>query len=591
MSERFLGENLDRNQIAQIEMYRSLLYRAESGGADALSLQERERLAESGRHYLEVEKNTYEAMLAFDAIQDFEGLRKVADQLRQQWSNHYDLLHVLTLLEDHESIRNLLNKGLKVDSFTYENAFRALNKELSAHTDKFLHENGTPVATGGINVGIDLIAISNLSREYDVAVPIARGGLNQGAIAHLWGMPTRIVDIAAHNRKVPKGQWVNPVTPRDFDGKHVLLFDKDAVTGASVRKALNMLARFQTASISIYFTHNVISKGRLGQGTITGGLPLGLKIFCPNNAPMQNAGDIYIEAHEKLETLYGRRRLIEHLFTEEAQKLQEQFPDLSESLKKFASQQLRVFDSLNPLLPGISEVRENILKRLDVIFKNHADLLKNNMYSLPGVLEKFKNMLTTMHPLPDGFEAELVEARYKKKAEEAAQKRNVENSHYPSNPLAAFHVAQMAVKKGFDIAIIVGPEGFAYEPYFRDFGVPTVAVNIPESREGEPRTIKLIDDLSVLRGKSVLVVEDDVRTGATLQKLLEHLKPHAPERIGLYLGQPEGFQKTANIPPGFEETFIAETNASSSTAGKEFRAYLESRGLRIFKTTKVDMLN
>ena len=102
-------------------------------------------------------------------------------------------------------------------------------------------------------------------------------------------------------------------------------------------------------------------------------------------------------------------------------------------------------------------------------------------------------------------------------------------------------------------------------------------------QQDEPRTIKLFDDLSILQGKKVLVVEDDIRTGATLQKLLEHLKPHNPASLGLYLGQPEQFQRVQNIPQEFGNTYLAE---ESSTSGKEFEEYLESRNLKIFKTAR-----
>lgn len=80
-----------------------------------------------------------------------------------------------------------------LDQFSEHIEFNALNQALYDHVHIFLDENGTPIATGGINKGVDLIAIRNLSHNYDVAVPIARGGLNQGAIANLWEMTTRII--------------------------------------------------------------------------------------------------------------------------------------------------------------------------------------------------------------------------------------------------------------------------------------------------------------------------------------------------------------------------------------------------------------
>lgn len=337
-----------------------------------------------------------------------------------------------------------------LDQFSEHIEFNALNQALYDHVHIFLDENGTPIATGGINKGVDLIAIRNLSHNYDVAVPIARGGLNQGAIANLWEMTTRIVDIAAHNRKVPKGKWVNPVTTEDFNGKRVLLFDKDAVSGATIRQAVKMLSRFKTASIGVYFTHRVLCPGNIDFGTITSGLPKGLEIFSPSNATLEKAGDVYIEAHEKLGTLYGRCLQIGKLFTEEAQKLQKQFPELAASFKTFVSEQFRVFDSLNPNLPGILEVREQILLKMNNLYREHLDFVKDDMYSLSGVAENFKKILMTTQSMPLGFESELIRARYSKQGEEAARRRNIENPHYPSNPLAAFNVAQKAVKEGFD---------------------------------------------------------------------------------------------------------------------------------------------
>lgn len=583
MSERSPGQNFEPNQFNQYKEYKDLLGRAIQN-VEVLSHEERERLLQFGYYYLEVEKNGYEAMSTFRALQDFEGLRKTADYYLREFPDSYDLPGVLTLLEDHEGMRDLLNHGVKLSELnSYGVTPPDFKQSLLSHIERFLDENKTPVATGVMNEMVDLVAIRNLSQHYDIAVPIARGGLNQGAIANLWEMPTRIVDIAAHNRKMPKGKWINPVALEDFVGKNILLFDKDAVTGSSIRQAVKMLAPFKPSSIGVYFAHNIVPKGRIGTGTIAEGLPAELKIFYPKNAPLEKAGDAYIEAHEKLGTLYGRRRQAEHLFTKEAQELQEQFPELSKALKMFVSKQLRAFDSLNPFLPGISEVREQILLRVSHMYQNHKDYLKNNAYSLPNVVENFRRVLTTTQPLPPlDFEVELIRGRYERQSKEAAQRRNVENSHYPSNPLAAFTAAQTAVKKGFDVALIIGPEGFAYEPYFRDLGLPTLAINIPESGEDEFRTVELLDNLSELQGKRVLVVEDDVHTGATLQKLLEQLKSYIPKRLGLYLGQPERFQKTINIPPEFEDTYIAKD--VNQTVTKEFQEYLRSKGLKIFKT-------
>ncbi len=583
MPEKFSRRNPEHQQFNDDE-YHHLLSRVENG-IDGISRHDYGRLVQFGYHWLDDKGNTYEAMRVFEAVQDFQGLRKIADVLLREQPDSFDLPRVLNDLEDQENIRNILNRGeVALRERAYERAFDSLNEPLYEYIGRFLEENGALQATGMINEGIDLVAIRNLAREYDIAVPIARGGLKQGAIAHFWGMPTRIIDIAAHKRKVPKGEWINPVAPEDFNGKRVLLFDKDAVTGSSVQKTVSMLEPFRIKSIGVYFTHPVLEPGSDGIGTITDGLPKGLKIFSPGNAPLEHAGDIYLEAHERLETLYGRRRKAERQFIEEAGKVQERFPELADALRAFASKQFHVFDFLNPYVPGMPEVRERILAIVNRLYRDHRSLLDDDMYRLPGVAENFRRISATTQAPPRGFESVLITARYKKEGEEAARRRNVENFHYPSNPLAAFDAARKAVGEDFDAALIVGPEGFAYEPYFRDFGLPTAAVNIPESGEDESRTIRLFDDASTLRGKRVLVVEDDVHTGATLRKLLEWLMPQNPARLGLYLGQPEQFQRVTKIPQAFAAVYLAEENPAS---GKIFEEYLASRNLKIYKNAGV----
>jgi len=590
MPEKFEKGDIENSQpresVADVMEWEGLL-RVARKGVDKMSAQQRERLTEIGYSFLKLESKQYQAIKAFEAVQNFEGLRTLADTLLEEKPESYELPHILTLLEDYESIHKLLNRSdVRFLQLRCQEAFHPLTELLRKYIEKFLNENGTPIATGIINEGIDLVAIHNLSRKYDVAVPIARGGLNQGAIANLWGMPTKIVDIAAHRRKVPKGKWVTPISRKDFDGKDILLFDKDAITGATVRKAVEMLSEFSPASIGIYFAHNIIRQGTYG--TRIENLPPGLEIFYPKNASLENAGDVYIETHEKLGTLYGRRRLMENLFIKESQKIKKKFPDLSKALKAFISKQLQVFDSLNPKLAGISEARELILLRANKIYQEHQDNLSNDMYAFPGTVDNFKKALATIKPLPPGFESGLIRARYRKQAEELAKERNVENPPYQIDPLAAFNAAQEAVKNKYDIALIVGPEGFSYEPYFRDLGMPTIAVNIPESGKDEPRTIKIFDNLSVLQDKKVLVIEDDVSTGATLKRLIEIVKPYSPQQLGLYLGLPESFQKISNIPREFKDSYIAESSDfSTSTAAEEFRKYLESRGLKIFKTTNI----
>lgn len=456
-------------------------------------------------------RTTHIGLIAFfKPLEAFEKLRTVADRCRLMRPDSYDFTYALSILEEHDAIKDVLNRG---HSHFNSEVFSPIHKSFFEFINKFLQENETPVATGGVNEWEDLVAIRNLAQEYDIAVPIARGGLYQGAIAHLWGMPTRTIDVAAHKCKVPRSKWVNPIEPSDFDGKHVLLFDKDAVSGATVRTVVKKLTRYRIASLGIYFTHPVSS-----MLTRVDGLPSGIKVYDKKkSAPLHNAGDAYIEAHEKLGTIYGRRRLMKQLLIGEAKKFHEQSPELSEAINELAFKQFQLFDELNQNLPGVSTIREQILNRMQILYKSLQGLHSLLEFGAASIDNCIRTIKLT-EPLPVDFAQTLINERYKDKGDEAAKKRNVKNTHYPSKPVAAFSAALEAVKDGYDVALIVGPEGFAYEPFFQDLGLPTLAVDIPEFREGAPRIIEVFDELAELRGKRVLVVEDDIRSGATLEK-------------------------------------------------------------------------
>jgi len=134
------------------------------------------------------------------------------------------------------------------------------------------------------------------------------------------------------------------------------------------------------------------------------------------------------------------------------------------------------------------------------------------------------------------------------------------------------------------VALVVGPEGFAYEPLFRGAGLPTVAVNVPESEPGGPRTVHTPpgEDLGAVGGRRVLVVEDDVCTGATLRAVLGAL-PVRPASVGLYLGSPAGLRKLTPVPP--EVSQVHASAGEHDEAVDEFLWFLEERDMGAFRGT------
>jgi len=66
------------------------------------------------------------------------------------------------------------------------------------------------------------------------------------------------------------------------------------------------------------------------------------------------------------------------------------------------------------------------------------------------------------------------------------------------------------------------------------------------------------DDLTVLRGGRVLIVEDDVIGGRTLRLVVDHLKQFATRSLSLYLGHTKGIQHLSNVPAEIDVTYLAE---------------------------------
>ncbi|MFO1520412.1 MAG: phosphoribosyltransferase, partial [bacterium] len=222
--------------------------------------------------------------------------------------------------------------------------------------------------------------------------------------------------------------------------------------------------------------------------------------------------------------------------------------------------------------PGVEEVRELIALRLQGYLNTYREI---RSLGEEGAAQHLINLVKTSSSLPLDFAQLLARGRYHGRALDLAKEREVENPHFPASYTASFRSAQQALRQKYDVALIVGPEGFAYEPIFEDLGLPSIAVNIPEADFNGPRSFQSFDDLSALKGKRVLVVEDDVQSGATLRALLEALAPHAPSFLGLYLGAPPNRQITANIPKAFKRVVV--TQIDEALDERAFMRHLQRR--------------
>lgn len=151
------------------------------------------------------------------------------------------------------------------------------------------------------------------------------------------------------------------------------------------------------------------------------------------------------------------------------------------------------------------------------------------------------------------------------------------NNFVPHDPVAAFAMAKLLTKANFDVYLAIAPEGHIYGYFFERLGVPVSSLFVdypPTSCTAEH------DDLGVVRGKNVLLIEDDVRSGRTLGLVIEHLRLYGPHSLHLYLGHGKGVQVLENVPRDIRKVYVAEDLFSWDTLQElepEFERFFAGR--------------
>ncbi len=129
------------------------------------------------------------------------------------------------------------------------------------------------------------------------------------------------------------------------------------------------------------------------------------------------------------------------------------------------------------------------------------------------------------------------------------------NNFVPHDCVAAFAMARLLVGSGdFDHFVAVAPEGHIYGYFLERLGAKMLSV----FADYPPTRCESQDDLSVLQGRRVLLVEDDVIGGRTLRLVVGHLHQFAPRSLLLYLGHTRGIQHLGNVPEEIGKVYLAE---------------------------------
>jgi hypothetical protein len=149
------------------------------------------------------------------------------------------------------------------------------------------------------------------------------------------------------------------------------------------------------------------------------------------------------------------------------------------------------------------------------------------------------------------------------------------NSFVPHDAAAAFAMARLLVGSGdFDHLVAVAPEGHIYGYFLERLGAKVLSV----FADYPPTRCESADDLSVLRGGRVLIVEDDVIGGRTLRLVVDHLKQFGPASLALYLGHTKGIQHLRNVPGEIGKVYLAEDRLDWGRRDEDVRAFIEFFG-------------
>lgn len=126
----------------------------------------------------------------------------------------------------------------------------------------------------------------------------------------------------------------------------------------------------------------------------------------------------------------------------------------------------------------------------------------------------------------------------------------------PVDSVAAFAMARvMTEQRVFDHCVSVAPEGHVYGYFFEKcFGASVLSVHV----DYPPRRCEVLDDLEPVRGKRVLILEDDVASGTTLRYVVNTLSEYEPQSLSLYLGKPKDWQVLERIDPAIDTVYLAE---------------------------------
>lgn len=213
-------------------------------------------LREVGEIALE-EGSVYDALEAFRKLDDKEGIRKSGELGLKSGKYKYDTAKAFVLLNDNDKIREILEKASSNGEIYILDMILRESELANRIYDGFHHfyeergfENPVSFEIHGI-----FNAAANLTKNYNVGVCVAKGGLFSSYAFNVFGLP--IIVTEAH-RKGSSATFNWHDNPEDIKNKRVLVIDKDVVTGRTLRRTVKEIKKYSPNSIDLFLNHDPV---------------------------------------------------------------------------------------------------------------------------------------------------------------------------------------------------------------------------------------------------------------------------------------------------------------------------------------------
>jgi len=134
-----------------------------------------------------------------------------------------------------------------MDKFTQQ-----LEKGYRKYVASKLNSDGSPCNFMYVNETCE--ATQTLIPKYDLGIEIATDGLCPGYIFHLHGFPTKAVKLRRRGRGAI-WQPLEDLSQEDVEGKKLLLFDNDVVTGRTLNRTVRELGKYSPEYMDLLLMH------------------------------------------------------------------------------------------------------------------------------------------------------------------------------------------------------------------------------------------------------------------------------------------------------------------------------------------------